>query len=96
LVSGFVEASSHNGDIAVRIDGDGALDGSVTTHNGDVDLTLAEGRGTMLEAATHNGRVTPPSRLVDATIGKHKLTCRIGDGKGKLLVNTHNGNVVVR
>jgi DUF4097 and DUF4098 domain-containing protein YvlB len=96
IVAAFVEATSHNGDVALRIDGDGALDGSLTTHNGDIDLTLGEGRGTMLDASTHNGRVTPPNRLVDASVSKRKLACRIGDGQGKLIVNTHNGNVVVR
>jgi hypothetical protein len=96
LRTNHVVAETHNGDVDLRIDGDGALDGSVTSHNGDIDLVLASGLGTQLKASTHNGRVTPPANTADATVGKRRLTCRIGDGKGQLVVDTHNGDVVIR
>ncbi len=91
-----VTALSHNGDVNLRIDGEGPLDGEITTHNGDIDLALAESLGTRLEASTHNGRVSPPAKLYDAAISRRKLSCSIGDGKGRLVVDTHNGDVVVR
>ncbi|MFY9342502.1 MAG: DUF4097 family beta strand repeat-containing protein [Planctomycetota bacterium] len=96
LRTGNLSATTHNGDVTLRIAGDGALDGEVTSHNGDIDLQLAEGLGTSLEASTHNGRVTPPSKLVDASLSRRKLKCRIGDGKGRLVVDTHNGDVLIR
>lgn len=96
LRTGSLLAVTHNGDVKLRVDGQGPLDGEVTSHNGDIELTLGENLGTMLEASTHNGRVTPPDRIVDASFSKRRLSCRLGDGKGKLVVDTHNGDVVIR
>jgi hypothetical protein len=88
--------ASHNGDVDLRVDGAGALDGTVASHNGDVTLTLAGTIGTRVEAATHNGRVTPPANAADATSGRRRFAGRLGDGAGRLLVETHNGDVVIR
>jgi hypothetical protein len=96
LHTNHLAATTHNGDISLRLAGAGSLDGSVASHNGDIDLAFASGIGTRLEASTHNGKVTPPAMLQDAVVGKRRLQCNIGDGKGKLVVDTHNGDVVVR
>jgi DUF4097 and DUF4098 domain-containing protein YvlB len=91
-----VIADTHNGNVDLRLEGEGSLDGSVTSHNGNIDLVVASGLGTQLQASTHNGRVTPPANVVDAAASKRRFTCRLGDGKGKLVVGTHNGNVKIR
>lgn len=91
-----VVATTHNGDVDLRLEGDGALDGEIRSHNGDIAVALADGLGTSLEATTRNGRVTPPVRVAEASIGKRSLRCSLGDGKGRLVVETHNGNVVFR
>jgi hypothetical protein len=91
-----IAAISHNGDVDLRLDGDGALDGSVISHNGDVTLTLAGAFGTKLQAATHNGRVTGHPQATDTTTSRRSYTGRLGNGAGKLVVDTHNGNVVIR
>lgn len=96
LRTNHVVATTHNGDIDLRLSGEGALDGEVRSHNGDIELALAEGFGARLEASTHNGRVTPPVRVMDASISKRSLVGSIGDGKGRLVVESHNGNVVFR
>jgi len=91
-----VVATTHNGDVELRLAGEGAVDGEIRTHNGDIVLHLAEGLGARLEASTHNGRVTPPVKLADASIGKRSLRCSVGDGKGRMIVESHNGDVVFR
>ncbi len=96
LCTNNVLATTHNGDVTLKLTGEGSLDGEVTSHNGDIELILAEGLGTSLEASTHNGRITPPTKVMDASVTKRNVKCRIGDGKGRLVVDTHNGNVVLR
>jgi DUF4097 and DUF4098 domain-containing protein YvlB len=91
-----VSATTHNGNVGLRLSCEGALDGEARSHNGDIDLAIAESAGTRLEATTQNGRITPPAKLADATIGKSSLACRLGDGKGRFVIDTHNGNVVIR
>lgn len=91
-----VAATTHNGDVNLRLAGAGPLDGQVHSHNGNIELAFADGIGTQLEASTHNGKITPPTKVADATMGRQSLRCRIGDGKGKLVVDTHNGSVVIR
>lgn len=96
LQTNQVVATTHNGDVVLKLAGAGALDGEVTSHNGDIELTLAEGFGTRLAASTHNGRVTPPARIAEASVGKRSLAGSLGDGKGRLVVESHNGNVTFR
>lgn len=91
-----VAATTHNGDIHLRLAGAGDLDGEVRSHNGDIVLAMAEGVGTRIKATTHNGKITPPKQVADAVVGKRLLECRIGDGKGTLVVDTHNGDVVIQ
>ncbi len=87
---------THNGDVRLCLTGDGALNGEVTSHNGSIELSLAEGMGTMLDAQTHNGRITPPAKIMDATATESSLRGRLGDGTGAFKITTHNGNVQFR
>lgn len=96
LATNHVVATTHNGDVELKLSGEGPLDGELRSHNGDIEVVVDERLGTRLEASTHNGRVTPPARVQDASFGKRRLTCRLGDGKGKLVIDTHNGDVVIR
>jgi hypothetical protein len=61
-----------------------------------VTVGFGERASAALEASTHNGSIQTPKRLQDATITRSSLRCRIGDGQGKLVVTTHNGNVAIR
>lgn len=91
-----VEARTHNGDVVLEVAGVGRLEGEVQSHNGNVEVHVAPGRSTWLTASTHNGRVTPPPRPVDAEVRKRNLRCRLGDGSGRFVIEAHNGDVVVR
>ena len=95
LRGAHVVAATHNGGIDATL-GDAVADGSLTTHNGTVSVTLAANASTWIEANTHNGTIRLPAGATEATVSEDHARCRIGDGRGKLVVETHNGNVVVR
>lgn len=88
--------TTHNGDVQIDASGVGALDGEVQSHNGEITLTVAAARGTRLDAATHNGQVRWPDDAAEASYEDRHLRCRLGDGKGTLVLRTHNGEVAVR
>jgi hypothetical protein len=88
--------TTHNGNVSLRVDGEGGLDGTVTSHNGDIDMSLARDLGTFVHASTHNGRLKAPPQAVDVAASRRSLKCRLGDGKGRLVLDTHNGDVVIR
>jgi DUF4097 and DUF4098 domain-containing protein YvlB len=91
-----IVATTHNGNVKLRLSGDGPLDGDVRSHNGNVEIAVDERLDSQLVATTRNGRVTPPARVQDAALDRRRVSCRLGDGKGKLAVETYNGNVVIR
>ena len=37
-----------------------------------------------------------PAKAADTAASRSSLTCRVGDGTGRLVVQSHNGNVVFR
>lgn len=94
--AGSFTAYTHNGDVELRMATVGGFDGTITTHNGDVDLLLADGLGARVDASTHNGRVTKPAHMTTTRASKRRVTGQVGDGSGKLVVTTHNGDVVLR
>ncbi len=98
VASPKVRVRTHNGDVDLEIESDGALDGSLTTHNGNVRLSLAGGAHGWLEAVTHNGSISPPDGMHEATVRRRSVRGRIGEAAtdGRLRVETHNGSVVVR
>ena len=91
-----IAAATHNGSVALRVEGEGPLDGEVASHNGDVTVTLAGGTDTVLHLATHNGSITPPAGAHAATSTRRSFRGTLGTGGGELVVTTHNGDVVVR
>lgn len=94
--AGRLTAETHNGRVELDIQTDGPVEGAVESHNGDIGLRFGSTTSTTLSASTHNGDITTNEGLRDATIGKHSLRARIGDGTGALNVATHNGNVRIR
>lgn len=96
VTTNHIVATTHNGNVELALSGDGPLDGDVHTHNGNVEIAIDQRLDSQLVAATRNGRVTPPGRVQDATLDRRRMSCRFGDGSGKLAVETYNGNVVIR
>jgi hypothetical protein len=91
-----VAVTTHNGDIEVQLGHAGAVDAKLHSHNGDIDVALAQGLGARIEASTHNGKITPPAVLTEAVVRRRSLTAKFGDGAGKLVVDTQNGDVTIR
>lgn len=87
---------THNGNVDLEIGGAGALDGSITSHNGDVAVGVAEGVGTSIRASTHNGSIGLRRHADESSRSRRRLECRLGDGAGRLEIETHNGNVEIR
>jgi hypothetical protein len=94
--NGLLIVRTHNGEVDLTVDHAGPVNGSIESHNGSVTVGFGERASAALEASTHNGSIQTPKRLQDATITRSSLRCRIGDGQGKLVVTTHNGNVAIR
>jgi DUF4097 and DUF4098 domain-containing protein YvlB len=86
-------ATTHNGGIKLRLTSSKALDAAVTTHNGSVKVALPAAANAMLVAETHNGGISAPAGLQDARTARNRVQGRLGDGSGKLQVETHNGSI---
>lgn len=87
---------THNGSVDARIDGDGPVDGSITSHNGGIDLSLGAGRSAVVEASTANGSLRANRRLTGLRVEDNHLSGTAGEGGGHLEIATHNGDVVIR
>lgn len=88
--------TTHNGNIEARLDGSGALNGSIITHNGSVHVGLGEQASTRLDCRTHHGRITVDRVMSDMTRDKKSLKGTIGSGDGKVEVTTYNGSIKVK
>jgi hypothetical protein len=95
VATGKVEAETHNGSVELAIGGTGKLDGTVTSHNGGIRVGITGERGATIEAATHNGSIKAGAKVAEAAATRTSLRGRIGDGSGKLVITTHNGNVTI-
>lgn len=91
-----IDATTHNGEVTLRCDGEGDLDGSIESHNGAITIDLATGARTTVDASTHNGRLAWPADALDVRREDSTLSCRFGDGAGHLAIVTHNGDVNIR
>lgn len=90
-----VQLTTHNGSVSVALAGDGPVHGSVCSHNGPVRIDLAPTRTGRLVCRTDNGRVSCGRALSDVERGEDFLVGRLGEGDGRLEVETHNGSIKV-
>jgi Putative adhesin len=91
-----VEVETHNGTVELDLGGSGPLDGTVTSHNGGIRVGIGNDRGTRIEASTHNGSIQAGANVAEASVSRTRLSGKIGDGSGKLVITTHNGSVTIR
>ena len=92
-VCDHIDMTSHNGDIGVRVTGRDQLDGSIVTHNGDVDVHFGDAVSTTVAASTHNGRIRNDAAMRDVRSERRSFAGTVGSGAGRLLVETHNGDI---
>ncbi len=91
-----IDATTHNGEITIRRDGGGGFGGTLESHNGGITVEVGPGVNATVDASTHNGRLTWPDDASDVRRDDSTLSCRLGDGAGKLGIVTHNGDVSIR
>lgn len=94
-VGGGVEAVSGSGDLNLRIIPVGEKDFVVKTSSGDVRVTFvpAEGYGFVLEVGTSSGSIEGDLDIQLEKISRRVLRGVVGNGKGRVLVETASGNV---
>ena len=96
--SGAVEATTVNGSIRAAM-GAAHWDGEIRfrTVNGRIDLTLPENAGAEVSASTVNGDISTELPLrVTGRFGPKKVRGTIGDGGGRLSLETVNGGISLR
>jgi DUF4097 and DUF4098 domain-containing protein YvlB len=98
-ISGDSRVKSHNGSVRVYYSGTAPsiCDISLTTYNGGVELETPSNFSGEFYALTYNGSIrTDLPITVVGKISKNKLTGKIGNGSGKLHLETHNGSIRVK
>lgn len=91
--------STHNGNIRISYDVDAApvCEISLTTHNGSIDLKAPPNLSAVVNLSTHNGSIrTEIPITLTGTVNKRNLRGKIGEGLGKLKLETHNGSIKIR
>ena len=98
-ISGDAWISTHNGSINVSYakDAPGTCEIVMTTHNGSINLKTPPDISAAVNLSTHNGSIKTalPITLI-GTLSKNKINGKIGDGLGKLKLETHNGSIKIR
>jgi DUF4097 and DUF4098 domain-containing protein YvlB len=98
-ISGDAWASTHNGGIKVSYsqDAPAVCEIVMTTYNGNIDLKIPPNLSAVVNLSTHNGSIKTelPITLM-GTVNKNKLNGKIGEGLGKLKLETHNGSIQIR
>jgi DUF4097 and DUF4098 domain-containing protein YvlB len=98
-ISGDTQLRTHNGGVKVHYSGtaEPICDISIVTHNGSIELTTPHNYSARVEASTHNGSINTDLPItVTGKVSKSRLTGTIGDGQGKLHLETHNGSIKLR
>jgi DUF4097 and DUF4098 domain-containing protein YvlB len=98
-ISGDSRLKSHNGSIRIYYSeaAPSICDISIITYNGGIEIETPSDFSGEFNASTHNGsiRTDLPITIV-GKISKSKLTGKIGNGQGKLHLETHNGSIRVQ
>lgn len=91
-----IELETHNGVLEASVHDVDQVEGSITAHNGTVRVVLDESVSTRLHADTHNGSIRNSLPLAEEYRGDDHLAGRLGDGRGKLRIRTHNGTIRIQ
>jgi hypothetical protein len=98
-ISGDAWLSTHNGGIKASYadDATGACRITMTTHNGSINLKTPPDISAAVNLSTHNGSINTELPItVIGKVSKNKLNGKIGEGLGKLKLETHNGSITIR
>ncbi|MEZ4412196.1 MAG: DUF4097 family beta strand repeat-containing protein [Gemmatimonadales bacterium] len=92
---GNVEVDTGSGDIRIGLTGD-VSELSVDTGSGDVEISAPKSLGAMVEIETSSGDITTEFPLQVTRKGRDGLRGTIGDGKGRITIDTASGDVTLR
>jgi DUF4097 and DUF4098 domain-containing protein YvlB len=98
-ISGDAQLKTHNGGVKVHYSeaAESECDISIVTHNGSIELEAPQNYSAQFEASTHNGSINTDLPItVIGKVDKNHLKGTIGDGRGKLHLETHNGSIKLR
>jgi DUF4097 and DUF4098 domain-containing protein YvlB len=98
-ISGDMELRTHNGGIKATCSkfASPVCDVSIVTHNGGIDFTAPPNLSAEIDVSTHNGLIKADLPItVTGKVSKRKLTGTIGQGQGKLHLETHNGSIKIQ
>ena len=98
-ISGDAWLSIHNGGVKFSYsqDAPSVCEIVMTTYNGSINLETPPNVSAVVNLSTHNGSINTelPITLIGA-VSKNKLNGKIGEGLGKLKLETHNGSIHIR
>ena len=98
-ITGDVTAKTHNGGVKIAYNetSDSAINAYAKTHNGGISFKAPPVLSVTIEISTHNGSLkTEMPITIAGQIGKKHIKGTIGEGEGKLRLETHNGSVHLR
>ena len=98
-ISGDAWLTTHNGGIKVFYSGSapGVCETVMTTYNGSIDLKTPPNVSAAVNLSTYNGSIKTelPITLI-GKVSKNQLNGKIGEGLGKLKLETYNGSIQIR
>jgi hypothetical protein len=98
-ISGDAQLDTHNGGVNVDYSqtAEPVCDISIVTHNGSIDLATPRNYSAQIKASTHNGSINTQMPItVTGKISRNTINGTIGDGQGKLYLETYNGSIKIR
>jgi len=98
-VSGDMELQTHNGAVEATCSksASAVCDVSIVTHNGGINFTAPPNLSAVVNVSTHNGSINTDLPItVTGKVSKRRLTGTIGQGQGKLRLETHNGSIKIK
>lgn len=98
MSAGYAEARTVNGDVSATLgDADWPHPLEFSTVNGRIRLTLPDGVGAEVTAQTVNGAIETDFPLtVQGRFSSRRLSGVIGDGRGRLRLETVNGSIELK
>lgn len=98
-ISGDAWCSTHNGSVKVYylVDAPGVCETILTTYNGSINIKTPANLSATVNLSTHNGSIN--SELPITMVGKmskNRVNGKIGEGLGKLKLETYNGSIKIR
>lgn len=96
-VAGPVEVGTHNGSVIVELREGADPNCSIETHNGRIDLDIPDNTSAQVSLRSHNGGITTdiPIQVV-GKLKRNRIQGVLGDGTGRISLQSHNGAIKLR